>query len=81
MRIECHLVTGDNWGTAKAIAEELGIAHVDAEVSPAGKAERVRELQAGVRVRFQVRAEPNPTPVAGVDWRSPRVDSTSARQH
>mmetsp|Transcript_30245 Transcript_30245/g.58122 ORF Transcript_30245/g.58122 Transcript_30245/m.58122 type:complete len:1009 (+) Transcript_30245:178-3204(+) len=53
MRIECHLMTGDNWGTAKAIAEELGIAHVDAEMSPAGKAARVRELQQGVRVRYR----------------------------
>ena len=28
MRIECHLVTGDNWGTANAIAAELGITQV-----------------------------------------------------
>ena len=28
MHIECHLVTGDNWGTANAIAAELGISQV-----------------------------------------------------
>ena len=51
MGILCHMVTGDNWRTARAIANQLGIVHVMAEVPPAGKADKVRSLQAsGYRV-------------------------------
>ncbi|GLJ39840.1 hypothetical protein SUGI_0814570 [Cryptomeria japonica] len=39
------MVTGDNWTTARAVAKELGIEDVKAEVMPAGKAEAVRSLQ------------------------------------
>lgn len=48
MGIECHMVTGDNWRTAKAIADEIGMAEVTAEVPPAGKAARIKELQAAL---------------------------------
>jgi Cu+-exporting ATPase len=45
------MVTGDRWATARAVAEELGIAHVYAEVRPEGKAAVVQaEREAGRRV-------------------------------
>jgi Cu+-exporting ATPase len=45
------MMTGDNRTTALAVGGQLGIAAVEAEVSPADKAERVRALQAqGLRV-------------------------------
>jgi Cu+-exporting ATPase len=44
--VEVAMVTGDNRATARAIAAQVGIERVFAEVSPAGKAEVVRELQA-----------------------------------
>ncbi len=50
-KIEVVMLTGDNTATAKRIAEELGIDTVLAEVLPAQKAEKVKELQAaGKRV-------------------------------
>ncbi|KAH9301793.1 hypothetical protein KI387_013376, partial [Taxus chinensis] len=45
MGIISIMVTGDNWGTANAIAREVGIETVFAETEPLGKAERVKELQ------------------------------------
>ncbi|KAK5774865.1 copper-transporting ATPase RAN1 [Gossypium arboreum] len=39
------MVTGDNWRTAQAVAREVGIRDVRAEVMPAGKAEVVRSFQ------------------------------------
>ena len=44
------MVTGDNAGTARAVAAQVGIDHVMAEVLPADKAERVAELQAAGHV-------------------------------
>ncbi|KAL1567543.1 serine/threonine protein kinase Ran1, variant 3 [Salvia divinorum] len=41
------MVTGDNWRTAQAVAKEVGITDVKAEVTPAGKADVVRSLQKG----------------------------------
>jgi Cu+-exporting ATPase len=46
MGVQSHLVTGDNWQTARAIAAECGIVSVHAEVSPAGKAAKIEELKA-----------------------------------
>lgn len=45
MGIALYMLTGDNEGTAKAIAKQAGIPHYKAEVLPHQKAEFVRELQ------------------------------------
>lgn len=47
MGVSCVMLTGDNWRTARAIAAQLGIASVQAEVLPAGKVAAVKDLQAG----------------------------------
>ncbi|OYX50578.1 MAG: copper-translocating P-type ATPase [Alphaproteobacteria bacterium 32-64-14] len=50
-KIEVVMLTGDNAATAKRIAADLGIDRVLADVLPAQKAEKVKELQAtGKRV-------------------------------
>uniref|UniRef100_A0A2N9J350 P-type Cu(+) transporter n=1 Tax=Fagus sylvatica TaxID=28930 RepID=A0A2N9J350_FAGSY len=46
MKIQSIMVTGDNWGTANSIANEVGIDYVVAEAKPEQKAEKVKELQA-----------------------------------
>jgi Cu+-exporting ATPase len=43
--IEAVMVTGDNWGAAQAVADELGIDRVHAEVLPGDKAEIVAALR------------------------------------
>jgi Cu+-exporting ATPase len=45
MRIETVMLTGDNQRTAVAVARQLGIRHVIAEVLPDGKVTEVRRLQ------------------------------------
>jgi Cu+-exporting ATPase len=45
MGIDIWMVTGDNTRTAKAIAREVGINNVFAEVLPGDKATKVKELQ------------------------------------
>ena len=50
MGLSCVLLTGDNWRTARAVADQLGIATVHAEVLPAGKVEMVKQLQSSGRV-------------------------------
>ena len=65
MKIRSIMVTGDNWGTAKSIAEEVGIETVIAEARPEQKADKVKDLQdsdrecfltwkASFRFRFEV---------------------------
>jgi Cu+-exporting ATPase len=44
--IEVIMLTGDHAATAQAVARELGLSRVEAEVQPAQKAEVVRRLQA-----------------------------------
>ena len=49
--LDVWMLTGDNPATAQAIAAQVGIEHVLAEVLPADKAEKIRQLQAaGQRV-------------------------------
>ncbi|CAD5172297.1 unnamed protein product [Musa acuminata subsp. malaccensis] len=45
MGVHPVMVTGDNWRTAQAVAKEVGIEDVRAEVMPAGKADVIRSLQ------------------------------------
>ncbi|KAL9282360.1 Copper-transporting ATPase RAN1 [Arabidopsis thaliana] len=45
MGVRPIMVTGDNWRTARAVAKEVGIEDVRAEVMPAGKADVIRSLQ------------------------------------
>ncbi|KAJ7520894.1 hypothetical protein O6H91_19G028200 [Diphasiastrum complanatum] len=46
MGVRSIMVTGDNWNTAQAVGKESGIEEFKAEVSPGGKAEVIRSIQA-----------------------------------
>ncbi len=53
MGLKVAMITGDNARTAQAIARQLGIDEVLAEVLPSGKSDAVKELQAkGHKVAF-----------------------------
>ncbi|GER33160.1 copper-transporting P-type ATPase [Striga asiatica] len=45
MGVNPVMVTGDNWRTARAVAKEVGITDVRAEVMPSGKADVIRSFQ------------------------------------
>ncbi|MCK9381123.1 MAG: cadmium-translocating P-type ATPase [Sulfuritalea sp.] len=48
--IEVVMLTGDNAGTAKAVAQEAGITHFEAEVLPGDKAAAVNKLKGAGRL-------------------------------
>ncbi|WP_372472921.1 heavy metal translocating P-type ATPase [Capnocytophaga sp. ARDL2] len=50
MGIELYMLTGDNETTAKAIAQQTGIEHYQAEVLPQDKADFVKKLQSQGKV-------------------------------
>ena len=50
MKIDVHMLTGDSWQTASAVAEQAGITQFQAELSPSDKANFVKERQALRRV-------------------------------
>lgn len=52
--IEPAMITGDNWGVAHAVAGELGIETVLAEVLPEHKADEVAKLQRGGKITAMV---------------------------
>lgn len=49
-KIEVVMLTGDNAKTAKFVAKKLGIDQVFAQVSPADKANKIKELQANNKI-------------------------------
>ena len=48
--VRCHLISGDNAGSATVVARQLGITQVLAEVLPEDKATRVAQLKQAGRV-------------------------------
>src|SRR5690606_37214601 len=49
MGLKTAMISGDNRATAEAIARQLGIDEVRAEILPAGKVEALASLRAGGR--------------------------------
>ena len=48
--LQTVMLTGDNWGSARAVARELGIDEVRAEVLPGDKAAVIQELRAAGKI-------------------------------
>jgi Cu+-exporting ATPase len=59
------MMTGDNWKTARAIADACGIETVYAEASPQEKADRIRELQARSSPRSKTSFTPSIVAMVG----------------
>lgn len=70
--ISSHLLTGDNRGSAKVVAEALGITDVHAEVLPADKAATVAELKKPASWQWSATAStmhpPWPPPTSASPW-------------
>lgn len=62
MGIKAWMVTGDNRRTANAVAAQIGIKNVMAEVLPSQKADKVRQLQLGGEVVAMVGDGVNDSP-------------------
>ena len=61
MGMSCHLVTGDNWRTARSIAEQLGIINVVAECLPGAKAGKIKVVPATCQVLHSSAADSRAT--------------------
>ncbi len=64
-----HLVTGDNWRTARAIAEQLAIVNVCAECLPGAKADKIKVKQHPLPRSYEAKHVSNMVPSSAVTCR------------